>query len=190
MLAVERLGKKFDGRWIFRGVDFELQHGQALIVLGRNGAGKSTFLKTLAGVISPTEGTVRRPDDLPTQLGFCALDGALYPALSIEEHLVMAAQLRGVDARTDELLERICLEDARTRPCGKLSTGMRNRVKLALAIQARPEVLLLDEPGAAMDEAGKELVSSICAEQAERGVLVIATNDPSEVRFGTHEIVL
>lgn len=190
MLGADRLGKKFDGRWIFRGIEFDLAKGESLVVVGRNGAGKSTFLKTLAGLISPSEGAVRRPDDLPTQLGFCALDGALYPALSIEEHFELVGTMRGVPARTDELLERIGLTDARTRPCSKLSTGMRNRVKLGLAIQANPGVLLLDEPGAAMDEAGRQLVESICEEQLSRGVLVVATNDPRERRFGTLELEL
>lgn len=67
---------------------------------------------------------------------------------------------------------------------------MKSRLKLALAIQPEPEILMLDEPGAALDESGKDLVAGICAEQISRGALIIATNDPDEKRFGTHELEL
>jgi len=119
-----------------------------------------------------------------------ALDQSVYPQLSIKEHLELFARLRGCASRADELLGKIGLSDFAERLAHQLSTGMRNRLKLALAIQPNPKLLLLDEPGAALDEAGKELVLDICREQLQRGALIVATNDPSERRFGTHELEL
>lgn len=191
LLWATRLGKRFGPNWIFRGLDFQVRRGEGLIIVGRNGAGKSTLLRTLAGLVTPTEGRVEiAPDDARTGLAMAALDQSLYPHLSVREHLVLFGKLRGCEHRADELLERIGLQAAADRFASKLSTGMKSRLKLALSIQSRPDLLLLDEPGAALDEAGKELVSGICEEQRTRGALIIATNDPSEKKFGTHELEL
>ncbi|MEI8282129.1 MAG: ABC transporter ATP-binding protein, partial [Armatimonadota bacterium] len=71
-----------------------------------------------------------------------------------------------------------------------LSSGLKSRLKIALAIQSQPKILLWDEPGVALDGAGKALIERVIGEQKQRGLLVIATNDPEERRFGTHEIEL
>jgi ABC-type multidrug transport system ATPase subunit len=191
VLAVNGLGKRYGDRWLFRNLTFELQRGDALIILGRNGAGKSTLLKTIAGLIVPSEGKVRAEvPDTRTGLSLSALEMSLYPALTLREHLRLAADLRGCAAREDELLDRIGLTHAAGLSASKISTGMKARLKLALAIQPNPLVLILDEPGAGMDEAGKDLVQGICREQKERGVLVLATNDMREKELGTLELEL
>ena len=73
---------------------------------------------------------------------------------------------------------------------GQYSSGMRARLKLALAIQARPPILLLDEPSASLDAPGRALVESIILEQRERGIVLLATNDPAEKEWATHELAL
>ena len=159
--------------------------------MGRNGSGKSTLLKCLAGLLTPTEGSIEADGFREgLDLAMAALDQSVYPQLSIREHLDLFGRLRGCDSRADELLEQIGLSAFAQRLAHQLSTGMRNRLKLALAIQSNPRLLLLDEPGAALDEQGKVLVESICREQLQRGALVVATNDPSEKRLGTHELEL
>lgn len=189
MLGVEGLGVRFGPRWIFRGVEFQLGHGESLAVLGPNGSGKSTLLKVVAGLLRPTEGrTDPTGEDARLKIGLAALDLAVYPHLSPREHLCLSADLRGCPDRTDELLARVGLADAADRPSARLSTGMRSRLKLAMAIQHRPPILLLDEPGASLDESGRALLAEIVAEQLERGCLVLATNDPAERRFATHEL--
>ena len=185
------LGKRFGSIWVFRHLDFQIESGQGLVIVGRNGSGKSTLLKCLAGLLTPTEGTIETPSVREgVDVSMAALDQSVYPQLSIREHLVLFGRLRGCDSRADELLEKIGLSAVAERLAHQLSTGMRNRLKLALAIQPIPRLLLLDEPGAALDEQGKELVVEICREQLQRGALVVATNDPSEKRFGTHELEL
>lgn len=191
MLAVNGLGKRYGDRWLFRNLTFELKQGDALIILGRNGVGKSTLLKTIAGLLVPSEGKVSADvPDTRTGLSFSALEMSLYPSLTLREHLILAAALRGCAPRDEELLERIGLMHAQGLFASKISTGMKARLKLAMAIQPDPKVLILDEPGAGMDEAGKDLVSSICAEQKSRGVLVLATNDAREKSLGTLELEL
>ena len=190
-MRVEGLGKRYGRRWLFRDLSFEVERGQRLAILGHNGSGKSTLLRLLAGLLAPTEGRVEGPEGDPrTALGYAALEMALYASLTVEEHLELSARLRGCAARTDELLEEVGLAYARALPAGQLSTGMKGRLKLAMATQARPALLLLDEPGAALDEAGRALVSRIAEAQTARGALVVATNDPAERRLATHELEL
>ncbi len=191
MLQVSGLGRRFGARWVFRGISFELSQGDRLAVTGSNGTGKSTLLRCIAGLLTVTEGTVRLPDGDPRRImALSALEMALYPSLTCAEHLHLAADLRGCESRETELLQRVGLEAAATLRANQLSTGMKSRLKLALAIQPSPLLLLLDEPGAALDEAGKSLLNSIVAEQAERGVVVFATNDPFERRLASLELPL
>jgi heme exporter protein A len=162
-----------------------------MVVIGRNGSGKSTLLRILAGLLSPSEGKVSLGSDDPRiALGLSALEQSVYPQLSVAEHLVLAAKLRGCPDRTEELLSQIGLDYARDFAASQLSTGMKARLKIALAIQSKPLVLLLDEPGAGMDEQGRELVESIADEQTRRGCLLLATNDPLERRLANIELEL
>jgi len=186
VLRVHDLGQRFGDRWLFRGVEFELLAGQALIVLGSNGSGKSTLLRTIASLVPPTEGSI----EIDGVLGMSTLELALYPQLTAEEHLEFTSDARGCEPRIAELLNQVGLEAAAKVPAGRYSTGMKARLRMAMAIQHRPQVLLLDEPGAGLDEKGRVLTESICAAQRSAGVLVLATNDPSERRFGTHELEL
>ncbi|MBI1757061.1 MAG: ABC transporter ATP-binding protein [Fimbriimonas ginsengisoli] len=191
MLRVEGLGVRFGRAWVLRGVSFSLEKGQSLAVTGRNGAGKSTLLKLIAGLLTPSEGRVAMPEGDPRRtMALSALDGALYPWLTPREHLRLAADLRGCEHREAELLDRVNLTVAAHKAASELSTGMRARLKLAMAIQADPWLLLLDEPGAGLDEEGRALLDVIAREQVERGALVVATNDPAERRLGTHELAL
>lgn len=157
-------------------------------MFGSNGSGKSTLLRVLAGLLGASEGRVERP---PRQdLGYAALDLALYPQLTAAEHLELAARLRGVEPKTGELLDFVGLADSSGVSAAEMSTGMRARLKFGLALQATPSLLILDEPGAALDETGRELLDRIVAVQKVNGALVFASNDPAERRYATHELSL
>lgn len=187
ILAVENLGKRYGDRWLFQGVTFDLQTGQCLIVQGRNGSGKSTLLRLIAGLDRPTKGTIRwSHEDLRNELSLCALDQATFSALTVKEHLDLAGKMRSIDPISEELIEKVGLKDHTNHQSQQLSSGLRSRLKIALAIQSRPSLLIWDEPGVALDDAGRALIEEIVIEQKQRGALILATNDPSERRFGTH----
>ena len=189
MIACEGLGKRFSNRWVFRRVSLSLESEQCLLLTGPNGSGKSTLLRVLAGLEPPSEGSVRIDIETRKELGFSATDLRLYPSLTATEHVCFAAAMRGMP-QFDGVLERVGLEQSAEQPTATFSTGMRARLKLALAIMGDPKVLMLDEPGAGLDDGGRTLLENVIAEQRSRGCLILATNDPSERRFGDYELDL
>lgn len=187
---MKKVGKRFGSRWIFRHLEFELGVGDRLAVLGRNGSGKSTLLKVISGLIPQNEGDVEMPSEPQRCLGYSAIEQNLYPNLTCAEHLEFAGAMRGCAPRTAELLERVGLAEASRKFASEISTGMKTRLRLAIAIQAKPSILLLDEPGAALDDDGRALVREIADEQTARGCLIIATNDRTERSLATFELEL
>lgn len=190
MIRCQGLGKRYGRRWLFRNLDLTIEAGECLVLLGPNGSGKSTLLKVLAGVIPPTEGKCDRGPDPRTTLGYAALDQPVYPVLTVAEHLELAAELRGCKPRVDELLDEVELAYAAAVAGRHLSTGMRARLKFALAVQAEPPAVLLDEPSAGLDERGRHIVDKIISKRQEKTAFIIATNDPQERRYATHELSL
>jgi ABC-type multidrug transport system ATPase subunit len=189
VISCEGLGKRYGRQWVLRRVSLELESGSCLLVTGSNGSGKSTLLKLLAGLEPASEGSVATTFDRRAEMGYAAADLRLYPDLSGREHVVFSSEMRGLP-RNEGLLERVGLADKADEPTGNYSTGMRVRLKLALALQGKPLALLLDEPGAGLDESGRALLDEIVAEQRGRGVVIIATNDEGERRFGDYELRL
>lgn len=175
---------------MIRDLSFEVKFGDCLIVNGRNGAGKSTLIRVLAGLERPTTGTVRHTLDYQTEIGFSALDQAVFPNLTVREHLELASEMRGIQSDIDDLIQFVELVDHRDHQSVQLSSGLRSRLKLALAIQSNPKFLILDEPSVALDEAGRDLVERVVKAQRERGAAVIASNDPEERRLGSHLLEL
>ena len=188
---MRNVGKRFGGRWILRGLEFDLAAGQSLVVLGKNGSGKSTLLKLLASLLPPSEGEVRYAfPSLRTDIGYASVDLALYPQLTAREHLSFCGRVRGCSDRADELLDFVGLAHAKTTAASQLSSGMKARLKLAIALQPKPKLLLLDEPGATLDAEGRELIGRVTESQLQAGCLVIATNEPQERSHATHELQL
>jgi ABC-type multidrug transport system ATPase subunit len=186
LISARGLGKRFGRGWVFRNIELEVGQGEVLCVVGSNGSGKSTLLRILAGLLSPSVGSVVRPD----VLGYSALDLALWPQLSAREHLDLAADLRGLPRSPMQSLTEVGLEDNADKLVSQFSTGMRARLKFALATQHSPGLLILDEPSASLDQFGRDLVVRTVEAAQERGAVVLATNDPADRRLATHELEL
>ena len=186
MLTARKLGKRFSSRWLFRNLELDLGLGDCLVVQGSNGSGKSTLLRILADLVEPSEGLVERPGTL----GYSGIDLAVYPELSGLEHLALAADLRGCPSRAEGLLETVGLTASGNQMAKEYSTGMRARLKLAIAIQHTPLLLILDEPMAGLDSSGREIVGEVLAAHLEVGCAVIATNESEELRFASHRLSL
>jgi ABC-type multidrug transport system ATPase subunit len=200
MLKASNLGKRFGSRVVLRAVSFEVVPGEVVAVVGRNGAGKSTLLKLAAGLLQPAAGRIdwlengEAPDEeeRPFRCGLCAPDAPLYKELTVGENLEFWAQMRGgcsIEILQGHL-ERFQLRTRWHDLAGELSSGLRARLQLAVATLHCPSILLLDEPGANFDEAGRELLREVLAEQRQRGVTLVATNDPREAELCDRRIEL
>lgn len=174
------------------GVDLSAEAGQATALLGRNGAGKSTTMKVLAGVVPPTAGLVTvaghdaatEPLAVKRSVGYCPDVGGLVPRATPWEHLQLTARLRRMDgweARGHDLLERFGLGDVQHRVVGGFSHGMSRRLSVVLAALHEPAVLLLDEPFDGVDPIGVEATLEVVADARARGACVLLSTHLREL---------
>jgi heme exporter protein A len=194
-LQIDRVSKTYGARRVLGSVSADLAGGDVLLVTGRNGAGKSTLLRIIAGLARPTGGAVRFWwDDRPVAdgrrrdvFGFVGPDVHLYRELSAREHVDLVARLRklpkdGVSGAS--MLEFVGLAGREDEPVIGFSSGMLQRLRYALALLHAPPVLLLDEPTTNLDAGGIILVDRVVEQMAGNGIVVIATNDQRDMRYG------
>jgi ABC-2 type transport system ATP-binding protein len=184
-----------------RGVDLTAEAGRATALLGRNGAGKSTTMRVLAGVVPPTGGTVLvdgidvSADALAVKrvVGYCPDVGGLVPRATPWEHLQLAATLRGLcdwEDRARRALDRFDLGGAAHRVTGGFSHGMGRRLSVVLACFHEPDVLLLDEPFDGVDPVGVEATLEAIADARARGAVVLVSTHLRELAMEACERAL
>ncbi|WP_433501106.1 ABC transporter ATP-binding protein [Sphaerimonospora sp. CA-214678] len=183
-LLARRLGRKFRRHWALTGCTLDIPAGHVTGLVGPNGAGKSTLLNLAAGMLAPTTGTIEVcggvPGSGPAQLakvGFVAQDTPTYPTLTVADHLRLGARLNPNwdDALAHRRIERLGLDPG--RQAGKLSGGQRAQLALTLGVAKRPELLILDEPVAALDPlARREFLQDLMEAVAEHGLSVVMSS--------------
>ncbi len=192
-LIVESLACRRSGRRVFAGLSFALGPGEALIVTGRNGAGKSSLLAMLAGRLRPDAGAIRIEEagerTLPECLHLVGHRDGLKGAMTARENLDFARDLLGSRSLPpEEALAEVGLAHAAALPVAYLSAGQRRRVALARLLVARRPLWLLDEPTSALDAASQGTLSILMNEHLARGgIIVAATHAPLDLR-GVREI--
>lgn len=200
-LEFHNLAKRYNRRQVFSGLDGAVEDGRCLVVTGPNGSGKSTLVRVLCGLARPsagevwvgTDGARMAPADCRADIGVVAPDLAMYHELTALENLAFFASVRGLSPAAgalERLLDKVGLDGRGADLVGSYSSGMRQRLKYAQALIHQPRLLFLDEPTANLDERGRALVAAIVADQKQRGLLVIATNEPQEVGFGDEVLSL
>lgn len=164
------------GRLLFEGLGFRLEPGEALVITGRNGAGKSSLLRLVAGLLAPDAGTLSNP--FPTAL--LASDQALKPDRTVASELAFWAGLDGASAdRVAEAAEAMAVTALMPFRCGQLSSGQRQRVAIARTIASGARLWLLDEPANALDSASEaRLVAAVETHRATGGLVMAATHQP------------
>lgn len=169
-------------------------------VFGPNGSGKSTLLRVLAGLLAPTSGTVlidgrpiRYTESMRRRIGYAGHETGLYARLSVEENLSLFALLYGRDReRVSLVLEQLGLSDRAETPAGELSAGLKRRAAVARALLHEPQVLILDEPYANLDDDAAALVSAAVEPWNQPGrMALIATHGAKKVkRFAGAGLIL
>jgi ABC-2 type transport system ATP-binding protein len=192
VLEAKGLTKRFGEREALRRVSLVAGRGELVAVIGPNGAGKTTLLSILAGIQRPDEGSVSKA---PDEIGWVPQQPALYGKLTVAENLALFARLErvpDVPETVDRMLELTDLRDRSHDQVATLSGGNRQRVNIAIGLLARPEVLLLDEPSAALDPRQRERLWEFILRLAGEGTTVVyATHNVQEAdRYAQQLIVL
>jgi len=190
-LDVTALKKTFNRRVIFHDISFAVRAGETLLITGRNGSGKSTLVKIISNILTPTEGKVEFTSRsglftaFPQSLvGLVSPYLQLYEEFSARENLQLALAIRGMvpnESAIDSLLERLSLRARMNDHVQTFSSGMKQRVKLAMALIHQPPIFILDEPMSNLDEDGIMNVRELMAEHKKNGLLVVATNDLTDL---------
>ena len=160
-VVLENLGKRFgDDAPVLDDVNATIEQGEFVALLGASGCGKSTLLNIMAGLEAPTSGALEVPSD---GAAFMFQDAALFPWLTARENIELALKLRGVGkadrrVRAGELLDLVHLDGAGDKRPHELSGGMRQRVSLARSLAQDRQLLLMDEPFAALDAITRDLL--------------------------------
>ena len=168
------------GREVFSGLGFVLQSGEALLVTGRNGAGKSSLLRMIAGLIHVASGLLELRDGDPEltlaeQSHYLGHQDALKPSLTIAENLTFWARYLGGDGETPPAaLASVGLDALAELPAAYLSAGQRRRLSIARLIAAKRPIWLLDEPTSALDRAAQERLSELMAAHLAGGGMIVA----------------
>jgi osmoprotectant transport system ATP-binding protein len=197
VIELAELGKRWGESFAVERLSLRVERGELLVLVGGSGSGKTTTLKLINRLVEPTSGTVHidgidhrtlAGHELRRRIGYCFQQVGLFPHLSVAENVGIVPRLLGwpardVATRVDELLELVGLDPGgfRARPPDQLSGGQAQRVGLARALAARPELLLLDEPFGALDPVTRERLQEWFARlRRELGTTAI---------FVTHDVV-
>ena len=191
ILDVAGLKKRFDDFEAVKGVSFAIEKGEILGLLGANGAGKTTVINMLLGLITPTEGTIRvfgqdlfaHRTEVLRRMNFCSTYTQLPGNLLVWQNLTVFGQLYGVPqlkSRIDEVLELLEIGSLKDRVSGHLSAGESTRLNLCKALLNRPELLLLDEPTASLDPD--------IADKVRKAVKHVRESDGSTMLYTSHNM--
>jgi len=203
MIEVDNLTKRYGRHVAVDGVSFKVEKGEILGFLGPNGAGKTTTMRILTGYLPATGGQARvagydvfeQPLEVKRRVGYIPETPPLYPDMDVEGFLVFCAKIKGLSAaeratRVGEAMEKCRVGDVRRQLIGRLSKGYRQRVGLAQAILADPEVLILDEPTAGLDPKQiietRELIKGLAGEHT----VVLSTHILPEVSMTCGRVVI
>lgn len=209
-ITLENTGKRYGRDWIFRKINYQFSQGKSYALLGPNGSGKSTLLQLIAGNQSPTEGAVKfyrnnqiiETEDAFRHISLCA------PYMQLIEEFTLMEQLRfhfsfktgmsgmtGIERMSGKTgIERICgilgLERHADKQIRHFSSGMKQRVKLCLAVLSEVPVVLLDEPATNLDEAGVKWYKDLLKNYLNDRLLIISSNRLEEYEMCGERILV
>ncbi|MTI47501.1 MAG: ABC transporter ATP-binding protein [Firmicutes bacterium] len=204
MIELKELYKKYGSHIVLNGISLDVKKGSVFGFLGHNGAGKSTTMNILTGLISYDSGIVRingkdmksNKNEIMKNVGYLPETPKFYPYMNAYEYLSFIGNLSGyskkeIRNRSKELLKQVKLESAEKRRIGGYSRGMKQRLGLAVAIFNKPEILFLDEPSSALDPEGRREIIEIIQNLKKQDITVfLSTHILNDVERVCDEVVI
>lgn len=192
-LKLTNIGKRYRREWIFKGIDHQFHTGQHTAITGPNGAGKSTLIAVLSGFLTPSKGKVQfslsgkvlAEEESYKQISIAAPYIDLIEEFSLKEAVAFHAKFKPLPPSwsSKDFIDKCELSHTKDKQLRYFSSGMKQRVKLALAICAQSPLLLLDEPTTNLDEKGAEWYQNLITEFKENRTIFVASNVAADFQF-------
>lgn len=193
-IKLEKIGKKYQKEWIFKDLDFQFDMHSPVAILGSNGSGKSTLLQILSGYLTPSAGLIQWEKDeklisvqhIFKSITLASPSSALYDDFTLRENIAFFKAFKSFknELKVEEVALKMGLESHLDKQLKFYSSGMRQRVKLGLAILGDSDILLLDEPSSHLDSKAIQWYNDLVLEYKEGRVICVASNkEESETSF-------
>lgn len=195
-ISLINAGKRFNKDWIFKDLNVDFEMGQHYALIGNNGSGKSTLLQVIAGYASLSKGVIKwgesDTNSIYNQISIAAPYLELIEEFTAIEQLEFHDKFKPLrkDFSKEQLIELIGLKAATNKQIRYFSSGMKQRLKLALAIFSDTPILLLDEPCSNLDKEGYTLYQDMIDKYAKHKLIIVGSNDPQEYAFCKQQINL
>lgn len=190
-IKLSDISHRYGREKLFSNINLEIENGSKWAIIGNNGSGKSTFLKICASALEPNKGNVDyfynqqpiKPEDRPKHLSICTPYMELIMDFSPKEMIEFYSKFKGLKMSNEELLENCRLSKHKNKPIKSFSSGMIQRLKLALAIHSECDLLFLDEPLSNLDEENSGWYKSQMEKFAAEKTILIASNQNEDEYF-------
>ena len=200
-LSLCNVKKFFNNRKVIDDISLNVFSPFCLGIIGKNGVGKSTLIKIIAGILEPTFGKVEyrlesekiELSQLLPRIGFVAPYLNLYDEFTALENVLIYDEIRGLkkkEADYNEILKKVDLFERRKDLLKIFSSGMKQRLKIAVALSNNPNLLLLDEPSQNLDESGIQMIHDIVDEYKKKSIVIICSNDKNDYHLFDETIKL
>lgn len=194
-ITLKNLTLKFGAQRVFSGLRLSLPAGKLTALLGTSGCGKTSLLRIIAGILTPSAGQIETSDGQPLvgRIAWMGQRDLLYPWLTALDNVALGARLRGETPdihRARDLLAQVGLADSHKLLPAALSGGMRQRVALARTLYERAPVVLMDEPFSALDALTRTAIQTLACKLLSKRTVLLITHDPLEACRLAHQLVV
>jgi len=197
-IKLNKVGKRFNKEWILRNLSLDIPSQSSLSITGANGSGKSTLIKLISAYMEPTSGNIQYFENkktypiesIPQSIGLAAPYVDLIEEFSLREHVEFHFKFRSTPFSLDEIIARTNFQFSIDKKVQDFSSGMKQRLKLALAIFAKNKLLILDEPTSNLDQEGIEWYRDQILQKIGTCTIIVASNQRHEYDFISKNIDL